>query len=160
MNFQHLGGFLGWSGTSKCHKIERENTSLKLEDRTLKVFYNCSSWQNVASKEKAEFLKFLLTDNAESSLCKKLKEREKKIKMTARAQKEYMDFCMLKQACIDYGKEEGIAIGEARGEERAKLEAARNMLLKHVGTIEQIAEITALPLETVQQLANELKTEA
>ena len=137
----------------------RENTSVKLEDRTLKVFYNCSSWMDAGSKDKADFLRFLLTDNAESSLCKKLKEREKKIKMTARAQKEYMDYCMITQGFFDSGKEEGIAIGEERGRSEAKLEDARNMLLKNIGTIEQIAEITGLSLEIVQQLANELKAE-
>ena len=53
----------------------------------------------------------------------------------------------------DFDKlEEGIAIGE----ERAKLEAARNMLLTNLGTIEQIAAVQNLPLETVQQLAEEL----
>ena len=133
----------------------RENNSIKLEDRTLKVFYNCSGWQNVASKDKAEFLKFLLTDNAESSLCKKLKEREKQIKMTARAQKEYMDYCMLKQACIDYGKEEG----KKEGRTEAKLEAARNFLMENAPE-DMIARCTGLSLETVQQLADELKTEA
>ena len=54
----------------------------------------------------------------------------------------------------------GIAIGEARGEkrgeERAKLESARNMLLKRIGTIEQIAEITNLPEEKIQELASQL----
>ena len=106
---------------------------------------------DVASKDKAEFLKFLLTDNAESSLCKKLKEREKEIKMTARAQKEYMDYCMLKQACIDYGKEEG------RSE--AKLEAARNLINLGV-SLDIIAQAQGLPLGQVRELAEELKIEA
>ena len=53
---------------------------------------------------------------------------------------------------LEEGKELGIAIGEAR----AKLEAARNMILTNLGTIEQIAAVQALPLETVQQLADEL----
>ena len=48
--------------------------------------------------------------------------------MTARAQKEYMDYCMLKQACIDYGKKEGIELGRTE----ARLEAAQNMLLQDV----------------------------
>ena len=74
--------------------------------------------------------------------------------MTARAQKEYMDYCMLKQACIDYGKAEGIAIGE----ERAKLEAARNMLLEN-DSAEKVARCLVLPLETVQQLAESLKNQ-
>jgi len=76
--------------------------------------------------------------------------------MTARAQKEYMDYCMLKQACIDYGYKQGVEDGE----ERAKLEAARNMLMANLGTLEQIATVQGLSLETVQQLANELKIEA
>lgn len=134
----------------------RENNSVKLEDRTLKVFYNCSSWRSVASKEQADFLKFMLTDKAESSLCKKLKEREKKIKMTARAQKEYMDYCMITQGYYDSGKEDGIAIGK----EEAKLENARNLLSMNLGTYEQIAQAVDLPLETVQQLAEELKVAA
>ena len=41
----------------------------------------------------------------------------------------------------------------------AKLEAARNMLLTKLGTVEQIATVQDLPLETVQQLAEELKAE-
>ena len=133
----------------------RENNSVKLEDRTLKVFYNCSKWMDIGSKEQAEFLKFLLTDNAESTLCKKLKEREKRIKMTARAYKEYMDYCEITQGYYNTGKEDGIAIGE----ERAKLEAARNLINLGV-SLDIIAQAQALPLETVQQLAEELKIKA
>ena len=53
----------------------------------------------------------------------------------------------------------GIAIGEARGEERAKLADARNMLLKHIGTIEQIAEVTELSEEKIRELAEKLNKE-
>ena len=41
--------------------------------------------------------------------------------------------------------------------EETKLEAARKMLLTNLGTVEQIAAVQDLPLETVQQLAEELK---
>ena len=58
--------------------------------------------------------------------------------------------------------EDGIAIGEARGEkrgeERAKLEAARNMLMENL-SVEVVARCTGLSLETVQQLAGQLKAE-
>ena len=89
--------------------------------------------------------------------------------MTARAYKEYMDYCEITQGYFDSGKEEGykqgeehgIAIGEARGEERgrteAKLEAARNMLSKNLLSLEDISEYTGLSLETVQQLADEIR---
>ena len=42
----------------------------------------------------------------------------------------------------------------------AKLEAARNMLMKNKFLLEDIADCTDLPLETVQQLANELQLKA
>ena len=50
----------------------------------------------------------------------------------------------------------GLSAAEKHGRSEAKLEDARNMLLKHLGTIEQIAEVTDLPLETVQKLAEKL----
>ena len=52
---------------------------------------------------------------------------------------------------MEEGREQGIAIGE----ERAKLEAARNMLLEGV-PMDKIASWQALPLETVQKLADKL----
>lgn len=55
--------------------------------------------------------------------------------------------------------EEGMLQGITIGEERAKLEAARNLIIKNKLDLEDIADCTALPLETVQQLAEELKTE-
>ena len=52
--------------------------------------------------------------------------------------------------------EDGIAIGE----ERAKLENARNLLAMNVLSYKQIAQAVGLPLETVQKLADELKVVA
>ena len=56
---------------------------------------------------------------------------------------------------ITIGKKEGITIGE----QRAKLEAARNLIIKNKLHLEDIADCTALPLETVQLLAEQLKAE-
>ena len=53
------------------------------------------------------------------------------------------------------GMKEGIAIGE----ERAKLDAARNMLMEG-DSAEKIARCTDLTLETVQKLAEQLKVPA
>lgn len=98
-----------------------------------------------------------LTDEGDTDLCSKLKKKEQRVKMTERARKEYMDYCILadslKEQGIAIGKQQGIAIGE----ERAKLENAQNMLAMNLGTYEQIAQAVNLPLETVQQLAEELK---
>ena len=59
---------------------------------------------------------------------------------------------MLKQACIDYGKEEG----NKEGRTEAKLEAARNMLLEN-DSIEKVARCLNLSLKKVRELAEELK---
>ena len=72
--------------------------------------------------------------------------------MTARAYKEYMDYCEITQGYFDSGKEEGIAIGEELGRTEAKLEAARNMLLENDST-EKVARCLGLPLEKVRELA-------
>ena len=55
--------------------------------------------------------------------------------------------------------EEGKELGKELGRTEAKLEAARNMLLQEVDA-DKIALWLALPLETVQQLAEELKIKA
>jgi len=57
-----------------------------------------------------------------------------------------------KEIGIAIGKEEGIAIGE----ERAKLEAARNMLKKNLLSLEDISDCTGLSFEKVRELAEEL----
>ena len=56
---------------------------------------------------------------------------------------------------MEEGREQVIAIGE----ERAKLEAARNMLLDNMPNA-VVTKYTGLSLETVKQLADELKVQA
>lgn len=51
----------------------RENNSVKLEDRTIKVFYNCSKWMDADSKDKTDFLRFLLQTRQKAIFVKSLK---------------------------------------------------------------------------------------
>ena len=111
----------------------------------MKVFYNCSKWKDIESKEKSELLKFLLTDKPETDLCKRLKEREAKIKMTAREYKEYMDYCDLVDSSYEQGKEENA------------LAIAINMLKKNKLELQDIAEYTGLSPEKVSELAESVK---
>ncbi|MBO7486337.1 MAG: hypothetical protein J6T84_09800, partial [Spirochaetaceae bacterium] len=80
----------------------------------------------------------------ETDLCKRLKEREAKIKMTAREYKEYMDYCDLVDSSYEQGKEEGI------------LAIARNMLIENVPE-ETIVRCTGLSPEKVNELAEFVK---
>ena len=83
-------------------------------------------------------------------------ETQKKVE---ELKKTYLSWSLHDSDVRREGRREGIAIGEKRGRSEAKLEAARNMLIANLGTIEQIASVQALPLETVQQLAEQLKAE-
>ena len=121
----------------------RANNSVKLQDKTLKVFYTCSEWQKAKTEDMRQLLKFLLTNNADNDLCKKLEEKEKRVKMTARAYKEYLDYCMLKQE------------GYEQGAFEKSLEAAKNMLAENIPE-DTIVRCTGLPLETVKQLSEKM----
>ena len=67
----------------------------------------------------------------------------------------YLSWSLHDRDVCHEGMKEGIAIGE----ERAKLEAARNMLADNMPEY-TVAKYTDLPLETVQKLADELKVPA
>ena len=54
------------------------------------------------------------------------------------------------------GRNAGIADGLAKGAEQAKIETAKNFLSENL-SVEQVARCTGLPLETVQNLAKQLK---
>ena len=132
----------------------------EFDDKTHKVFYNASAYKKETDPEIYAFLQYISTNIPEDDFTAGIFENVEKAKENEQFRSEYMRCNIHDFDKLEEGKEIGIAIGEARGEERgrseAKLEAARNMLLKNVGTIEQIAEITGLSLETVKQLAQEL----
>ena len=80
--------------------------------------------------------------------------------MTARAYKEYMDYCMLRQECFDSGKKEGYELGVQDGVEQGKFDAARNMLSANLASPEEIATALNLSLEKVRELAEQLQVTA
>ncbi len=80
-------------------------------------------------------------------------ETQKKVE---ELKKTYLSWSLHDSDVRREGRREGIAIGEKRGRSEAKLEAARNMLLES-DSVEKVARCLVLPLETVQQLAEELK---
>ena len=146
-----------------CYKVKsifENHPEKEFDDKTHKVFYNASAYKKETDPEIYAFLQYISTNIPEDDFTAGIFENVEKAKENEQFRSEYMRCNIHDFDKLEEGKEIGIAIGEARGEERgrseAKLEAARNMLLKNVGTIEQIAEITGLSLETVKQLAQEL----
>ncbi|MBO7420793.1 MAG: Rpn family recombination-promoting nuclease/putative transposase [Spirochaetaceae bacterium] len=141
-----------------CYKTKTvfENHPDKIfDDNTHRIFYNASAYTKESDPELYAFLQFISTNVPEDDFTDEIFDLVEQNKIDEQFRSEYMR-CNLHDADI---MEDGIAIGKEEGRSEAKLEAARNMLLKQVGTIDQIAEITNLSLETIQQLANELKAE-
>lgn len=58
-------------------------------------------------------------------------------------------------AGLTTGRKEGISIGLERGAYQTKLETARHLLTMDL-SLEQIMQATSLPLETIQELMQEV----
>ena len=54
---------------------------------------------------------------------------------------------------ITIGRNEGISLGITQGEQKAKIETAKNALSMNL-TLEQVANLTGLSIEVIQDLAS------
>ena len=124
----------------------------KLEDRI---------GQNTALENWAIFLKD--ADNPKKTgVIKKLTETEAglmnaKQSLSSISENQDLWVAQYRQEIMERDYNSGMSAAEKRGEERAKLEAARNLLRENVPE-EVIARCTGLSLETVQQLAQKMTT--
>ena len=51
-------------------------------------------------------------------------------------------------------RQEAYEDGMEQGSQQAKIQTAKNMIIASLGTLEQIAQITNLPIETIKDLSN------
>ncbi len=68
---------------------------------------------------------------------------------------EVLRMTQIEQWLREEGMKEGLKEGERKGKREGKLETARNALLKGAD-VEFVAEITELPLESIQKLKAEI----
>ena len=132
-----------------CYKTKTvfENHPEKIfDDKTRRIFYNASAYTKESDPELYAFLQFVSTNVPEDDFTGKIFNLVEQNKQDEQFSSKYMR-CNLH----DYDIME-------EGKLQAKLEAARNFLLEG-DSIEKIARCTGLPLETVQQLAEQLKAE-
>ena len=121
------------------------------DDNTHRIFYNASAYKKESDPELYAFLQFVSTNVPEDNFTDEIFDLVEKNKIDEKFRSEYMR-CNIHDYDI---MEDGIAIGE----KRAKIEAARNMLLEGV-PMDKIATWQALPLETVRELAEHLQVAA
>ncbi len=143
--------------------ISRKNRRNKrhAQDKSHKIYYNAESWHKSENKEVRVFLKFLTTQATDTDLTKSIQSA------VYTSRKNFMTLYEMIDEVKAVGREEGIAIGEQRGREAGILkslergslqkafETARNLLRMGL-RIEQISFATGLPLESIQEIADEI----
>ena len=126
----------------------REDKEIALDDRAYKVFFNAEKYAIMGSEGQRTFFKFLCGGGSESAFTERLAGLMERAKHNAQWRQQFMTWEM---ALKEEGEEKW-----QEGAQQTKLETARRMLEASIGTLEQIADITALPIEQVEQLRREL----
>ena len=148
--------------------ICREDSSIKLNDRAYKVFFNASEYDRLEDEEARAFLKYLKEHSPQSDLTKSIEEKVAFAKRNKTWRKQYMTW----QQTIDdekedayeeglsVGRTEGISVGRAeglaQGASQKAVEAAENLLRMGMGTDDQISMAIGLPLEQVKEIAERI----
>ena len=159
-----------------CNSCE-ELPDLKLSDKCRKIAYNVNAFEKVDDEKIRKLLEFISTGKSETSLTNKICKELKRVQGNEEWRAEYMTWEMLKQDTYDsgfsageehgfsLGRNEGIAIGEERGRNEGislgitqgayqkAVETAKNALSMKL-TLEQIASLTGLSVEVIQDLAD------
>ena len=131
----------------------KEDGKTKLNDRTLKHFFIAKTCAKmIEDKEVRSFFEFLISNKASTEYTSDLDKYVTDAKHNMQWRFQYMTFARIQT----YAREEGIAIGEQRGEQKKAIEAAKNLLKMNVLTNEQIAQAEGLSIDEVKQLAEEV----
>ena len=150
------------------------NPPVPLRDGTYKLFLNTAAEDlTLLDPELKLFYDYIRRGTADSVLTGRIESSINKLKENTEVRRKYMTYTTrIAEAKTEAfedgfsaGEEHGIAIGEKRGEERgislgitqgeqkAKLETAKNALSMKL-TLEQIASLTGLSVEVIQDLAD------
>ncbi len=131
----------------------KEDGKTKLNDRALKHFFIAKTCAKmIEDKEVRSFFEFLISNKASTEYTSDLDKYVTDAKHNMQWRFQYMTFARIQT----YAREEGIAIGEQRGEQKKAIEAAKNLLKMNVLTNEQIAQAEGLSIDEVKQLATEV----
>ena len=129
-----------------------ENPGIDYNDGRHVVFFNAAAYKDATSEKIKSFLEYLSTKVSKDELTDKIDNIVSSTKIKEEFGRNYMianmrDIMMKKQAFNE---------GLAEGKQSSKIETARNFLMENL-PLDQVARCTELPLETVEQLAKEIK---
>ena len=121
--------------------ICRENKTIELNDKTLKVIYNLKGDLRTLSESERDLLSFMSDGIANSDFTKKIEFLVRNLKEKESCRTNYMTWEMESRRLKAEGRKEGIR-------EKA-IESARNLLAMNILTPDQISQATGLSLEEV-----------
>jgi predicted transposase/invertase (TIGR01784 family) len=134
--------------------ICEEYASVQLNDKSIKVIYNASAYEKETNERIRNLLHFISTNEpGEDDFSNRLSSLVKTLKETEKFRSDYAAMNLHDRDIQRAARREGIA----QGARENAVENAKNFLKMKLGTVEQIAQGTGLPLEEVQKLAEELK---
>ena len=140
--------------------ICEENPEVNLNDKSLKVVYNASAYELERNEKIRKFLKYVSTDDpGEDDFTKRLSATVEMIKENDKFRSDYAAMNLHDYDLTTRAEEAGREKGLEEGALKKAIEAAKNLLRMKLGTHEQIAQAQELPLEKVQELAEEIATE-
>ena len=151
-----------------------ENEKLVFDDKTHKIFYNVNAFEKLSNDvETKAFLKYLCKHQSTSKFTESLERAVYKNKGNQHWRKDYMTLAYnlslaAREAAAEAaaearekalkegrneGRNEGRKEGISLGAYQKAVETAKNALSMNL-TLEQIANLTGLSIETIQDLAN------
>lgn len=134
------------------------------DDKTKKIFYNVGRYQDVEDPKIRRFLGYLKKKETSDKLTRRLDQMVEELKAIEMG---FSDYIAIRQREFDWlrqGKEEGyihglkagLEQGLEQGAHQKAVETAEKLLSMGL-SLEQVAEGTNLPLETIQRLGNARK---
>ena len=147
-----------------------ENEKLVFDDKTHKIFYNVNAFEKLSNDvETKAFLKYLCKHQSTSKFTESLERAVYKNKGNQHWRKDYMTLAYnlslaareaaaeaaaeAREKALKEGRNEGRKEGISLGAYQKAVETAKNALSMNL-TLEQIANLTGLSIETIQDLAN------
>ena len=110
--------------------ICKENTNIELQDKTSKIIFNSTAYENENDVDIKNFLKYIKTKVPTSNLTDKINNMVEEQKENDKFRTEYLSMNLhdrdITRKAFTEGREEGIS----QGAELTKIETAKNMIQK------------------------------
>ena len=138
----------------------RDKPDLQLGDKSYKVIFNASAFENEKNLEKKSILEYIIDKKSTSEFTTKLDTLVEQTKLNEIFKGDYMAWGLAEFDAEQRGKKEGYSAGVSdgiqQGEYKAKIETAKNLLAMGL-SIENICKATGLSIEEVKLISSNTK---